>query len=301
MNSKAILSLLFLSSSIAYSNTFGVTGDYGYGSLDPNSIYHITSNGATTKIADTAVVPNSFAYNTANDVYYYGEHYGTNLYAYDVSTASNILIADLTSHGMPPAFLLSGGADFYNGTYYYSPEVPENTLGMIPQQATDIYAVNFSADGLSITSHAQLNVVLPTGWSSLGDFGDIAVDTSTGVLYGSSWAVNGSINDGAYFWSVDLNDPNKQVQVLGQTSTSNDNVYQIAYDAIENAIFGNEWQSDDYLVIDDFDGTPLSNTPVAGNFYDLASTILPDSVPEPSSVLLIGFATSIGLLRRNRA
>jgi len=127
------------------------------------------------------------------------------------------------------------------------------------------------------------------------------VDTSTGILYGSSWAVNGNINDGAYFWSVDLNESNKQVQILGQTSTSNDNVYQIAYDAIENAIFGNEWQSNDYLVINEFDGTPLSNTSVAGNFYDLASTILPDSVPEPSSTLFMGLAASVGLLRRNRA
>ena len=248
------LSLLCISASLASANTYGVTGSYGHGSLDPNSIYHIASTGVTTKIADTAVQPNSLAFNTDANVYYYGDHTGTNLYGYNANTNANVLIADLQNHGMPDGFNLSGGADFYNGIYYYSPERPEITAAAVPQQATDIFAVNFSADGLSIVSHDNLNVTLPTGWSSLGDFGDIAVDTSTGVLYGSSWAVNGSINDGAYFWTVDLDDPTKQVVVLGQTSTSNDNVYQIAYDAIEGAIYANEWNTEDYLVIDTTDG-----------------------------------------------
>lgn len=109
MNIKTVVSLLLITSPIAVSNTFGVTGAHGYGSLDANSIYHITSAGATAKIAETAVVPNSLAYNTGADVYYYGEHYGTNLYAYDVSSGSNVLIADLTNHGMPSAFTVSGG------------------------------------------------------------------------------------------------------------------------------------------------------------------------------------------------
>ena len=300
MKTKTILSLLILTSPIALSNTYGVTGDYGYGTLDANSIYHITSNGATTKVAETAVVPNSFAYNTGADVYYYGEHYGTNLYAYDVSSASNVMIADLTNHGMPDAFTLSGGADFYNGTYYYSPELPSNVAGMIPQQATDIYAVDFTSDGLSILSHSQLNVELPVGWESFGDFGDIAVDNSTGILYGSSTSVNGSFGDGAYFWSIDLNETDKKVTVISQNNSPNARAYQIAFNAIENALFANQFESNEYVVLDKATGTPTSSTPVAGDFYDLASTIEPDAIPEPTSTLLLGMAASVGLLRRKR-
>ncbi len=300
MYSKTILSLLLATSSIAFSNTFGVTGEHGYGTLDANSIYHITSAGATQKIANAAVVPNSLAYNTAADVYYYGDHYGTNLYAYDTSSASNVLIADLTNHGMPDGFALSGGADFYNGTYYYSPEKPENTPGAIPQQATDIYAVNFSADGLNIVSHSELNVQLPAGWVSFGDFGDIAVDSSTGILYGSSTSVNGNFGDGAYFWSIDLNEANKQVTVIDQNNTANARAYQIAYNAIENAIFANQFESNEYVVIDKQTGTPGATVAVAGDFYDLASTVLPDKIPEPSSTLLLGLAASVGIFRRKR-
>ena len=236
----------------------------------------------------------------AADVYYYGDHYGTNLYAYDTSSASNVLIADLTNHGMPDGFALSGGADFYNGTYYYSPEKPENTPGAIPQQATDIYAVNFSADGLNIVSHSELNVQLPAGWVSFGDFGDIAVDSSTGILYGSSTSVNGNFGDGAYFWSIDLNEANKQVTVIDQNNTANARAYQIAYNAIENAIFANQFESNEYVVIDKQTGTPGATVAVAGDFYDLASTVLPDKIPEPSSTLLLGLAASVGIFRRKR-
>jgi hypothetical protein len=300
MNTKTVISLLLLSSPLAVANIFGVTGVRSYGSLDANSIYHITSVGAATKIAETAVVPNSLAYNTGAEVYYYGDHYGTNLYGYDVSSASNVLIADLTNHGMPANYALSGGADFYNGTYYYSPEIPEITPSAIPQQATDIYAVNFSADGLSVESHSQLNVELPDGWVSFGDFGDIAVDSSTGILYGSSTSVNGNFGDGAYFWSVDLNETDKKVNVISQNTSPNARAYQIAYNAIENALYANQFESGEFVVISKDDGSITSTAPISGDFYDLASTVVSTNVPEPSSALLLGMAASAGLLRRKR-
>ena len=301
MNSKIAVSLLLLSSSLSYSNTFGVTGDYGYGTLDANSIYQITSHGATTKIAETAVVPNSLAFNTAENVYYYGDHYGTDLYAYDASSGSNVFVADLTNHGMPAGYALSGGADFYNGTYYYSPERPENTPGAIPQQATDIYVVNFSANGLSLESHAQLDVTLPQGWESFGDFGDIAVDSSSGLLYGSSTSVTGALDGDEYFWSIDLNEANKTVTVINQNTGTNSRAYQIAYNAIENAIFANQFETKEYVVIGKNDGGIKSKVSLGGDFFDLASTVLPDSnVPEPSSTLLLGLGATVGLLRRKR-
>lgn len=298
-----VSTLLLTTCASTLANTFGVTGTAGYGTLDPQTIYHITSNGATTKVGKTAnVVPNSLAYNPVADVYYYGDHNGSNLYAFDAKNANNVFIADLKDHGMPSNYFLSGGADFYQGTYYYSPEISEVQVGSVvtPQQATDIFAVNFSTDGLNIISHSTLNLTLPAGWSSLGDYGDIAVDTSSGVLYGSSRAVKGTASDGAYFWSVDLNDASKTIKVIGKTAVPRDKVYQIAYDSIENAIFGNEWQSDKYVVISEADGSVVSTKNIGGNFYDLASSARPDVVPEPSSTLLLGIASLSLALRRTR-
>jgi len=303
-NMKQLLPLLLAASTLTtQANTFGVTGNTGNGSLDPLAIYHINSNATVAKVGTTnGILPNSFAYNNNADVYYYGEHDGTNLYAFDVATSNNVLIADLASYGMPAGQKLSGGADFYNGTYYYTPETPQvgSYPNVTPQQASEIYTATFSPNGLTIVSHDTLNVTLPNGWSSLGDFGDIAVDTQRGILYGASSAIHGGINDGSWLWKIDLADPNKQVQVIAQTSTDNTKAYQLGYDAIEDKLFANSWQSGKYTVINKNTGAEESSNPIAGDFYDLASSALPDNVPEPSSTLLLALAFTSTILRRKR-
>ena len=99
---------------------------------------------------------------------------------------------------------------------------------------------------------------------------------------------------------MDLNEVNKEVTVISQNTSPNARAYQIAYNGIENALFANQFESNEYVVINKDDGSVTSTATIAGDFYDMASSIDPDQIPEPSSTLLLGIAASAGMMRRKR-
>ncbi|MGJ8695872.1 MAG: PEP-CTERM sorting domain-containing protein [Verrucomicrobiaceae bacterium] len=272
----------------ANAQTYGVTGSSGQGTLQNNSIYKI-ENGIATRISPTAVTPNSFAYDTDNDRYYYGDHSGTNLYLFDPLVGSNTLIGDLTDYGMPTGTALSGGGDFFDSAYYYISEPTGDTA--------TLNALTFGNDGTTIATREALSLSLPSGWSGIGDFGDFAVDSATGLLYGSStpnFTAGG--NTTPYLWQVDLNATVKTVTNLGATPS----VYQIAIDATTGKLHANEWQSGGaFYELDKSDGSILTTQSVGGDFFDLASGGA-NAAPEPSSAMLAALGALGLMVRRKR-
>ncbi|MBT8036746.1 MAG: hypothetical protein KJO21_04290 [Verrucomicrobiae bacterium] len=289
-----------------------VTGNSGNGNLDPFSFYEIdTVSGESTLKGDTGtVVPNQLAYDESTDHYYFMDHTGSNFYGHDVSTGTNtnFLIGDLTLYGMPAGKTGSGGGDFYNGAYYYTPETGSN----------QIYSITFQNDGTEISSFAPIT---PTGLSAhsdlddgtsfagLGDFGDFAVDSETGILYGSSRLSHTSKGGEYYaFWSIDLAHLDQPMVMIDDNAPS---VYQLAFDE-ENNLFANVWGSGgDLIEIDKTDGSQLGHTQIligganaSGDFYDMASTGTRQGVevvPEPASVTFLMSALALLFQRRRRS
>lgn len=291
MRLRPIIPLLFSlaipSASTRADVVFGVTGSLGNGSANTNSIYRVDSNTAVeTLIGATSVTGNAFAYNPSAGVYYYGSHSGTNLYSFNTSTGANTLLGNLTSYGQPAGTTLSGGADFYGGRYYYTPEVSDSNL----------YYVDFSADGTAIANGGHLAVTLPTGITGLGDFGDIAIDPGSGVLYGSSSQIPGAPDTSARFWRIDLNDPTYSLEILNTAPA----VYQLAFDD-SRRLMGNAWGTGNLYHLDTSDGSILSTTPTnfGGDFYDLATSGAAHA-PEPSSTGLVMLGLLGGITRRRR-
>ncbi len=294
MKLRAQLVLTFLSSLIpvsqAVAQTYGVTGSVGYGQLESNSVYKIDADGTTTHIATLDIVPNSFAYNDTNDVYYYGDHTGSKLYSYDVNLGVSSFVADLKDYGMPADKRLSGGADFFNGTYYY---IPEQSV-----DSNDFYGVEFADDGKTMTDSKHFQLQMPDNWSGLGDFGDFAIDPASGILYASSGVTHTDNSFSAYLWSVDLNDPNLEVNIIHKIQGS---AYQIAVDASTGGLHISQWGVNQYSEIDTSDGSLIGSVPVDGYFFDLATAgVNVQDVPEPSAASLLGLGGLALILRRRK-
>jgi len=292
------------------STIIGATGDVNTGRFDDNSFYQIdTDTGDATLLGSASVTPNQLAYDNTTSNLYYTDHNGSNFYRFDTDSQTEHLIADLTQVGLPAGLNSSGGGDFYNGRYFYAPE--SGTQG--------IYQVSFNPDGSSIQSHGQITPSNLGDFSDLsdgstnaglGDFGDIAIDNSTGKLYGSSTMHNDGESYVA-FWSIDLTDENYTMEII------NDNIdspYQLAFDE-DNNLWGNltganSGQSGRLVELNLETGAEesnvqvrLGNPPARGDFYDLASANLREGislVPEPSSSLFLTLAAMIALSRRSR-
>ena len=113
-----VLSLLY-GPPVSASTIVGVTGDTNTGSYSQNSFYLIdTDTGESTKKGAASVTSNQVAFNQETQTYYYMNHYGTDLYSYDIDGEAESWLGDLTSSGMPTGETGSGGGEFYNGKYY---------------------------------------------------------------------------------------------------------------------------------------------------------------------------------------
>ena len=215
----AVCLLLFAtvsSSKVLADISYGVTGSTGFGSAQANSFYRFdTTSGGATYLGTAALEGNAFAFNATDNLYYYGDHNGSELYSYDVTTGTNTLMGNLDNFGKPAGTTLSGGADFWDGRYYYTPEISDGNL----------YWVSFSQDGTAISNGGSIALNLPSGITSLGDFGDIAIDPISGQLFGSSSNMAGAPDTDARFWTMYINDPAGQIKILGTTPS----VYQTRF------------------------------------------------------------------------
>lgn len=295
---KFAIAASLLPASLQASSVMGVTGSSGNGSLTARSFYEIDTSpgtaGATTFLGTASVTPNQLAFNADNGNYYYMDHNGSDFYRFDTNTGTETLMADLiVSHNMPAGKDGSGGGDFYNGRYYYTPESGTNS----------IYELILDPSGTSIIGDTALTPSNLNSFTDLfdgstnagfGDFGDIAIDPATGIMYGTSnMTLGGSTYIG--FWSVDLNDPNYTMTMIDNNLPD---VYQLAFDET-GKLWASEWQSGGSLhELNLADGTinqTISVSP-AGDFFDLATV-----VPEPSHSVLCLMGAGMLVLRRKRS
>lgn len=310
------LAALLLPSHTSLGTTvIGATGDLNSGRFDDNSFYEIeigARRSTATLLGSASVTPNQLAYDVDSNSLYYTDHNGSNFYRFDTTNQTEHFIAALPQVGLPAGKTGSGAGEFYNGRYYYTPE----------SGAQGMYQVGFSEDGSSIESHTT---VIPSNlsdfsdlsdgstYAGLGDFGDVAVDNTTGKMYGSSTMHNNGQSYTA-FWSINLDDPNFTMEMI---SDSLDSVYQLAFDE-DNKLWGNKWtggttnQAGRLVELDQRTGEELSNTRIRldgrnarGDFYDLASTNIRIGpgilvMPEPSSMSLLAISAMFGLCRRSR-
>ena len=276
----------------AFGVVLGVTGDSNEGANATNTIYEINVNdGSLTSVGQTfdngSVVPNTLAFDESNNIYYYGDNDGTNLYSFNRNTNTNTSIADLTSipgtGSMPSGTRLSGSGDFNNGRFYFVPEI----FNAEPNTEDDIHWIEFDTSGTSITDSGIIEVTLPDGLISLGDFGDMAIDPQTGILYGASRAIADNEVNG--IWTVDIDSAAPTLTELN-TST-NDETPQIAFDA-SGSLYGNIFDTRQIVEIDKVTGEIIPGTTVdisgGADFFDMATVSIPFEFSPSLGLLLSG-------------
>lgn len=200
---------------------------------------------------------NALAYDRVNKRLYYTPH-GTSLYFYDFNAET---LAGTLSGGRP------AGATFGGGYYWY-----------IPQATNDLRRVDFNPDG-----SIKTDVVF---WADFAggnfSFGDIALDISNNVLYGSA---NASTK---VFFKIDLTS-----KIYTQIDQGYPNHMQISFGS-DGALYGHVniasgnpnlgWYK---INISNGDTEALSWSPGGRNYNDLASNV--QNKWNPSDVELIHY------------
>ena len=162
------------------------------------------STGATFRVTNTALagVVNSLATDHLYRVAYYAE--GQAIYAWDPINDTHVRLQDsngnLNVSAMPGggsiSSLTSGGAAFFNGSYYLGIERAQGNSN------TEVYRVDFvpGSNGLVIQSLTALGVNDNTGGANGGlnraDWGDMII-SDAGVIYGAT-------RRAGFTWSFDL-------------------------------------------------------------------------------------------------
>jgi hypothetical protein len=209
------------------------------------------------------------------------------LYEYDLTGTGTF--TQLGNVSTPEIFIsgTSGGGGWYQGEYYYWDDAGGvGSEGMI--------RISFNGDG----SFASSTTFFDPAPGDFGDFGDLAIDEATGILYAISQD-GGTAFD---FWSMDLADLGS-----GRTILATDVDYQQLAFANDGQLVGVERTSlaaRNWYLIDTSDG---SSTTVSrlGDFdvYDMANGGL-YPIPEPSSATLPalrGAAATLLFRTRRRA
>lgn len=170
-----------------------------------NDIYAIyPPTGATFRLTNTALagVVNSLGTDHFYRVVYYAE--GQAIYAWDPIDDSHVRLRDsngnLNVSAMPGggsiSSLSSGGAAFYNGSYYLGIERSRGNSN------TEVYRVDFvpGSNGLTIQSLTALGVNDNTGGANgalnNADWGDMII-SDAGIIYGAT-------RRAGFTWSFDL-------------------------------------------------------------------------------------------------
>lgn len=250
-----------------------------YGVDNNADIYEVDPVAKTSVLrlsnALTSGTSNSLAYDSAREqLFFIGT--GTSLYSWTRGAGSVQNIGGVPGNPNDP-----NNAAFYNDAYWY-----------FDFNSSDLYKLSLSYSGgvpsISGTTLYSINGMNlpPTGTVGLNTntFGDIAINTLTGMLYASTTR--------GRFYSVNLNgDPTNSFTEIAPAiaPAGTDNTYglQLAFNTDSSVLYGHSYESGDWYTVALADGTrtPISftTTPSGGKgFRDLGGSAA--AVPDPPTL-----------------
>jgi hypothetical protein len=200
----------------------------------------------------------------------------TALYAWDFDLGGEVLLYS----GLNVVGYSSGGASFWNGSYYLYDDEPSGS-----PSAVGIVKITFNPDGSVDTISKPFGNINPAG-----GLGDVAIDPS-GIMYILS--TNGELR------SIDLTieTTTPTFTLIGDTGLNGGG--QLFFDPVGNLLVrsGTNW-----VIVDPLTAEPVGtiNGGASATYADLSSAAL-NPIPEPGSVLLFSMGACLVLFMRRRA
>lgn len=270
-----------------------------YGVDNNSDIYEIDPVAKTSVLrlsgTLTSGTSNSLAFDSVREqLFFIGT--GTSLYSWTRGAGSVQNIGGVPGNPNDP-----NNAAFYNDAYWY-----------FDFNSSDLYKLSLSYPGgvpsiSGTTMYSIAGMSLPPSGTvgfNTNTFGDVAINTITGMLYASTTR--------GRFYSVNLNgDPTNTFTEIAPAiaPAGTDNTYglQLAFNTDSTVLYGQSYESGSWYTIDLANGNRTSidftTTPFAGKgFRDLGGSAV--AVPEPPTFALaaMGLSGGVGwhLLRRSR-
>jgi len=262
-----------------------------------NNIYFVDTVSQSITLTGSSlsegVKANGFAADRVrNQVFYFASN--GDLDYYDIASDTNGIVATGSVFGITPDFPPED-ATYYAGSYWYiaKGDTANNTL----YQATLTYTGSVPS-----FSGTPVEYQLTVGGSTSGMmFGDIAVNNTTGRLYGSTTPGSGGL-----FFTLDMASlvagTSNAVTVL---TTSNTVGLQLAFSEDSSVLYGQQYiftgtsTSGQWYTVDTGSGvySAIAGFVTSPGMRDLAGVA---AVPEPAACLLAGMGVMASLIWRRR-
>lgn len=286
----------FLSSAAAIAGGLSPALIYGVG-VD-NTIYYVDTSTQSIQTVgpslSTGVKANGFATDRVrNEVFYFGSN--GDLYYYGIANASAGTVASASVFGnvadFPPE-----DAGFYNGSFWFigKGDNYDNKLYQVP--------ITYAGDVPSFSGTPSAYQLSASGSTSGMAFGDIAINPTTGVLYGSTTPGSGGL-----FFSLDMSSLNPSgTTAVNVISSGNPISLQLAFSEDYSTLYGQQYifdaldptnpakTSGAWYTVDTTSGTynAIAGFTTTPGMRDLAGVA---AVPEPGTFLLatVGLAVAM--------
>ncbi len=276
-----------------------------YGVGVDNTIYFVDTADqdlqAVTASLSTGVKANGFATDrSGSHLFYFGSN--GDLYYYDIANGDAGTVAPAATFGnnadYPPE-----DAGFYNGSLWY--------IGKGDDYNNKLYQVPISYSGIgdvpSVSGTPVAYQLSASGSTSGMAFGDIAINASSGILYGSTTPGSGGL-----FFTLDMGTLNPSAtNPVNVISSGNTISLQLAFNEDSTSLYGQQYLFDPldptnpaktsgaWYTVDTNSGTynAISGFTTTPGMRDLAGVA---AVPEPGTFLLatVGFAVALAWNRK---